>query len=72
MAKTLPTLLHLRTAAIERRTVLVYIGGELLGNGQIDAIDEAVTFGDVTEDIVTIRGERYVRGACTFIEEEYE
>jgi len=70
MAKTLRSLLHLRTAAIERRTILVYMNGELLGSGQIDAIDEAVCLANITEDIITIRGERYMRRVCIFIEKE--
>ncbi|MFC4103628.1 hypothetical protein [Paenibacillus xanthanilyticus] len=64
--RSLSTLLHLRTAVIEQRPVLVFMAGELIGSGVIDAIDENVTFDDITEDIVYIKGERYIRNVCAF------
>jgi len=57
----------LYTAMIDRAAVLVFQDGELIGSGRIDKITERVTFDDITEDIVEIRGERFIRGACTFV-----
>ncbi|MFD0717276.1 hypothetical protein [Paenibacillus sp. GCM10027626] len=45
----------------------MFMGVELIGSGPIDAIDGGVAFDDLTEDIVTICGEWYVRGTCTFV-----
>ncbi|WP_028559787.1 hypothetical protein [Paenibacillus pinihumi] len=66
--KRLPSLLHLRTAAMEERTVLVFQDGELIGSGRIEAIKEITEEdgGNVVDTVITIKGERFMYGACTF------
>lgn len=49
--------LHLYTAAIERRPVIVYIADEYVGNGIIEEISDLY---------VKIGEEYFVRGACSF------
>jgi len=53
----LTSAIHLHTAALEERSILVFAGGELVGSGKIEAI---------TENSVQIRGERYLRAGNTF------
>lgn len=49
---------HLYTARVERKPVLVFIGDELIGSGVI---------AEITENDVKIKDEYYVREACTFV-----
>ncbi len=62
--KPLPTLLHLRTAAAEGRSILVFQDGELTGSGRIDAIKETEEGTLVT--LIEEKGMRYVFGSCSF------
>lgn len=57
--------IHFYTAASDRTPVLVFQDVELIGSGVIDEIIN-VKDGEITEDIIVIGGERYVRGSCTF------
>lgn len=53
----LTSAIHLHTAALEERPILVFAGGELVGSGKIEKI---------TENAVHINGERYLRANNTF------
>jgi hypothetical protein len=53
--KPLDSVIHLHTAAIEQRVVLIFIGAELIGSGEIE---------EITDDCVKIRGEWYMRSVC--------
>jgi hypothetical protein len=48
---------HLYTAAIDRRAILVFRDGELIGSGPID---------EISDDVIQIRGEHYPRANCRF------
>ncbi|WP_028609815.1 hypothetical protein [Paenibacillus harenae] len=65
--RTLTSSIHLFTAASERKPILVFQDDELIGSGIIDEIKKNVTHGEITEDIIIIQGERYLRGSCTFV-----
>jgi len=53
----LKSAIHLHTAALEERSILVFADGELVGSGKIEAI---------TENSVQIKGELYLRAGNTF------
>ncbi|MEC0167872.1 hypothetical protein [Paenibacillus graminis] len=55
--KTLTSNVHFYTAQMERLPIVVFIGNELAGSGVIE---------DVTDTSVKVRGEYYMRAACTF------
>ncbi|WP_379161321.1 hypothetical protein [Paenibacillus sp. sgz5001063] len=55
--KPLTANVHLYTAQMERLPIVVFIGDELAGSGVIE---------DITEVSVKVRGEYYMRAACTF------
>ncbi|WP_342480419.1 hypothetical protein NST07_25740 [Paenibacillus sp. FSL L8-0340] len=55
--KPLTSNVQLYTAQIERLPIVVFVGNELKGSGIIE---------DITEVSVKVRGEYYVRAACTF------
>lgn len=55
--KTLTSNVHFYTAQMERLPIVVFIGNELAGSGVIE---------DVTDTSVKVRGEYYMRTACTF------
>lgn len=49
--------IQLYTAQLDRTPIIIFIGAELVGSGVIK---------DITEMSVAVKGERYVRGVCTF------
>lgn len=49
--------IQLYTAHLDRTLIVIFIGAELVGSGVIE---------DITEMSVAVRGERYMRGVCTF------
>lgn len=49
--------IQLYTAQMNRTPIVVFIGAELVGSGVIE---------DITEMSVAVKGERYMRGVCTF------
>ncbi|UOK62866.1 hypothetical protein MT997_32835 [Paenibacillus sp. OVF10] len=49
--------IQLYTALMDRTPIVVFIGAELVGSGVIE---------DITELSVAVKGERYMRGVCTF------
>lgn len=55
--KPLVSNVHLYTAQMERLPIVVFVGNELAGSGLIE---------DITEATVKVRGEYYMRAACTF------
>lgn len=55
--KRISSNVQLYTAAIDRRAILVFQEGELIGSGPID---------EITDDVIKIRGERYPRANCRF------
>lgn len=55
--RQLTTPIHFHTAKIDNDVILVFLDGELIGNGRIT---------DVTETTVIISGEHYIIGNCTF------
>lgn len=57
LMKPLTSALHLYTAQMERSPVVVYVGDERVGSGQI---------AEITESSVKIGDERYMRQVCTF------
>lgn len=59
--KPLTTDIELYTAAIEKRTVGVFIGKERIGRGIMS---------EITEVSVKIEGERFMRANCSFWIEE--
>lgn len=65
--RTLTSSVHLFTAATERKPILVFQDDELIGSGVIDEIKENITNGEITEDIIIIQGERYIRSSCIFV-----
>lgn len=55
--KPLTSNVHFYTAQMEREPIVIFIADELVGSGLIE---------DITEASVKVRGERYLREACTF------
>ncbi|WP_433943628.1 hypothetical protein [Paenibacillus sp. SN-8-1] len=55
--KSLTSNVHFYTAQLERAPIVIFIEDELMGSGVIE---------DITETSVKIRGEYYMRDACTF------
>ncbi|MEK3836465.1 hypothetical protein [Paenibacillus sp. FSL R7-0128] len=55
--KPLTSNVHFYTAQLEQEPVVIFIADELVGSGLIE---------DVTEAAVKVRGEYYMRAACTF------
>jgi hypothetical protein len=55
--KRISSNVQLYTAAIDRRAILVFLEGELIGNGPID---------EITEYVIKIHGERDPRANCRF------
>jgi len=53
----LTSAIHLHTAALEERPILIFAGGELVGSGMIEKI---------TDFSVQVKGERYLRDGNTF------
>ncbi|MCM3205628.1 hypothetical protein [Paenibacillus illinoisensis] len=49
--------IQLYTAQMDRTPIVIFIGAELVGSGVIE---------DITEMSVAVKGERYMRGVCTF------
>ncbi|APO44947.1 hypothetical protein BS614_13635 [Paenibacillus xylanexedens] len=49
--------IQLYTAQMDRMPIVIFIGAELVGSGVIE---------DITELSVAEKGERYMRGVCTF------
>jgi hypothetical protein len=49
--------IQLYTARMDRTPIVVFIDEELVGSGVIE---------DITEMSVAVKGERYMRGVCTF------
>ncbi|MCM3784331.1 hypothetical protein M3231_15210 [Neobacillus mesonae] len=49
--------IHFYTAKMERTPIVVFIERELVGSGVIE---------DISEASVKIKGERFMRGVCTF------
>lgn len=49
--------IQLYTAQLDRTPIVVFIGAELGGGGVIE---------DISEMSVAVKGERYMRGVCTF------
>ncbi|MFE5321836.1 hypothetical protein ACFQ88_24370 [Paenibacillus sp. NPDC056579] len=50
--------IHLHSAAIDRKPVIVFHGEELIGSGVIE---------EITDVSIKIKGERYMRQACKFV-----
>ena len=62
--KPLRTELHLRTAALEKRPIVVFCGAELIGSGVIEKItDHAVMIRNKAKPEQT---EYYLRNNCVF------
>lgn len=55
--KPLTSNVHFYTAQLERAPIVVFIAAELVGSGVIE---------DITPASVKVRGEYYMRAACTF------
>jgi hypothetical protein len=55
--KPLTSNVQLYTAQLERSPIVVFIADELVGSGVIE---------DITDASVKVRGEYFMRAACTF------
>lgn len=55
--KPLTANVHFYTAQLERLPIVIFVGNELAGSGLIE---------EITPASVKVRGEYYMRAACTF------
>ncbi|MEK5178507.1 MULTISPECIES: hypothetical protein [Paenibacillus] len=55
--KTLTSNVHFYTAQLERAPIVIFVDNELTGSGVIE---------EITDLSVKVRGEYYMRAACTF------
>lgn len=58
MFKPLTSPIHFYTAMLDKTPILAFQDGELIGSGRID---------EITDEIVKIRDERFMRENCTFV-----
>ncbi|WP_160033241.1 hypothetical protein [Paenibacillus sp. An7] len=55
--QSLTSYIHLYTAQMDRTSIIIFIGAELVGSGVIEGI---------TETSIKVKDEHYMRGVCEF------
>ncbi|MGU3568803.1 hypothetical protein [Paenibacillus sp. D51F] len=59
--------IHFHTAILDQVPVLVFMGLELIGTGRIQSFETHASEDlELQADIVTIKGEHYIREQCRF------